>query len=272
MAYSDGLSASDVALLTNDNNRNNSWGDGGSWWIIVFLIFAFLGWGRNGFNGNGNDGNSAANWSPCCTPATQQSLSDAMNFSQLDNAARGIQNGICDGFYSMNSSIANLGYQLLECCCKTQSSIAETGYQTRDAINSNSNAINSNLCNGFNGVNQAINTLGFNLQNCCCETQRSIDGVNYNMAKNTCDIINANNANTQRIIDTLTQNEITALRTELQSAQLALQNNAQTQTLVNQLKPVPIPAYLTCSPYQSYSYPYGYNTIGCGYNNGGCCA
>lgn len=31
MAYSDGLSASDVALLTNDNNRNNSWGDGGSW-------------------------------------------------------------------------------------------------------------------------------------------------------------------------------------------------------------------------------------------------
>lgn len=221
MAYSDGLSASDVALLTNDNNRNNSWGDGGSWWIIVFLIFAFLGWGRNGFNGNGNDGNSAANWSPCCTPATQQSLSDAMNFSQLDNAARGIQNGICDGFYSMNSSIANLGYQLLECCC---------------------------------------------------ETQRSIDGVNYNMAKNTCDIINANNANTQRIIDTLTQNEITALRTELQSAQLALQNNAQTQTLVNQLKPVPIPAYLTCSPYQSYSYPYGYNTTGCGYNNGGCCA
>lgn len=92
------------------------------------------------------------------------------------------------------------------------------------------------------------------------------------MAKNTCDIINANNANTQRIIDTLTQNEITALRTELQSAQLALQNNAQTQTLVNQLKPVPIPAYLTCSPYQSYSYPYGYNTAGCGYNNGGCCA
>lgn len=163
MAYSDGLSASDVALLTNDNNRNNSWGDGGSWWIIVFLIFAFLGWGRNGFNGNGNDGNSAANWSPCCTPATQQGLSDAMNFSQLDNATRGIQNGLCDGFYSMNSSIANLGYQLLECCCKTQSSIAETGYQTRDAINSNSNAINSNLCNGFNGVNQAINTLGFNL-------------------------------------------------------------------------------------------------------------
>ena len=58
MAYSDGLSASDVALLTNDNNRNNSWGDGGSWWIIVFLIFAFLGWGRNGFNGNGNDSNT----------------------------------------------------------------------------------------------------------------------------------------------------------------------------------------------------------------------
>lgn len=270
MAYgTDGLSASDVALITNSDGRNNnsSWGDGGAWWIIIFLIFAFLGWGRNGFGGGfggGFDG-SPFNYSPCCTPATQQGLSDAFNFNQLDNGIRGVQNGLCDGFYSINSSIANLGSSLLQCCCETKSAIATNGYETRDAINTNANNINSNLCNGFNGINQAISNLGFNLQDCCCQTQRSIDGVNYNMAKNTSDIIQANNANTQRIIDTLTQNEITSLRTELQSAQLQLSNFSQTQNIVNQLRPCPVPAYITCSPYTSYNFnPYNYNNCGCG--------
>ena len=270
MAYgTDGLSASDVALITNSDGRNNnsSWGDGGAWWIIIFLIFAFLGWGRNGFGGGfggGFDG-SPFNYSPCCTPATQQGLSDAFNFNQLDNGIRGVQNGLCDGFYAINSSIANLGSSLLQCCCETKSAIATNGYETRDAINTNANNINSNLCNGFNGINQAISNLGFNLQDCCCQTQRSIDGVNYNMAKNTSDIIQANNANTQRIIDTLTQNEITSLRTELQSAQLQLSNFSQTQNIVNQLRPCPVPAYITCSPYTSYNFnPYNYNNCGCG--------
>lgn len=270
MAYgTDGLSASDVALITNSDGRNNNsgWGDGGAWWIIIFLIFAFLGWGRNGFGGGfggGFDG-SPFNYSPCCTPATQQGLSDAFNFNQLDNGIRGVQNGLCDGFYAINSSIANLGSSLLQCCCETKSAIATNGYETRDAINTNANNINSNLCNGFNGINQAISNLGFNLQDCCCQTQRSIDGVNYNMAKNTSDIIQANNANTQRIIDTLTQNEITSLRTELQSAQLQLSNFSQTQNIVNQLRPCPVPAYITCSPYTSYNFnPYNYNNCGCG--------
>ena len=270
MAYgTDGLSASDVALITNSDGRNNNsgWGDGGAWWIIIFLIFAFLGWGRNGFGGGfggGFDG-SPFNYSPCCTPATQQGLSDAFNFNQLDNGIRGVQNGLCDGFYAINSSIANLGSSLLQCCCETKSAIATNGYETRDAINTNANNINSNLCNGFNGINQAISNLGFNLQDCCCQTQRSIDGVNYNMAKNTSDIIQANNANTQRIIDTLTQNEITSLRTELQSAQLQLSNFSQTQNIVNQLRPCPVPAYITCSPYTSYNFnPYNYNNCSCG--------
>lgn len=270
MGYgSEGLSASDVAVLTGSNGRNDGsgWGDSGAWWIIIFLIFAMQGWGRGfGNMGGGFDNcNNGYGWSPCCTPATQQGLSDAFNFNQLDNGVRGVQQGLCDGFYAMNSSIASLGSTLLQCCCETKSAIATNGYETRDAINTNSNNINSNLCQGFNGINQSINNLGFNLQDCCCQTQRAIDGINYNMAKNTSDIIQAGNANTQRIIDHLTQSEITSLRTELQSAQLQLSNNAQTDKLVDRLKPCPIPAYLTCSPYASYNFnPFN----GCG---NGCC-
>lgn len=278
MNYGDGLSASDVALLTGNNNGNNgAWGENSSWWIIIFLIFAFMGWGRGGFGGNyGSDGGNGFNgfgygfgFNPCCTPATQQGVTDAFNFNQLDNGIRGIQNGLCDGFYAINSSIAGLGSSLLQCCCEVKGAIAENGYQTRDAINMNSNAIQSSLCNGFNSVNQGINNLGYKLQDCCCETQRAIDGVNYNNQRNTSEIIQANNANTQRIIDHLTQSEITGLRTELQSAQLQLSQLSQTRALIDEIKPCPIPAYITCSPYTTYS-PFNFT----GYNGGtncGCC-
>lgn len=278
--YGDTLSPADVAVLSGNggNNGNNSgFGDNGSWWVIIFLIFAFMGWGRNGFGGN-NGGNESGNngygygfgWSPCCSPATQQGVNDAFNFNQLDNGVRGIQNGLCDGFYAVNTSILNLGQSLLTCCCDIKTGIMQNGYETRDTINMNSNAINSNLCNGFNGVNQSINTLGYNLQQCCCDTQRAIDGVNYNNAKNTCDIIQAGNDNTQRIIDHLTQNEINSLRTELQSAQLQLSQLSQTRNIIDSIKPCPIPAYLSCSPYQSYN-PVGLFNNGCGCNTGcGC--
>ena len=276
---SDGLSASDVALLTGNNGNNGAWGDNGAWWIIIFLIFATMGWGRNGFGGGnyGSDGGNGFNgfgwgFNPCCAPATQQGLSDAFNFNNLDNNIRGVQQGLCDGFYAVNTSILNLGQTLLQCCCDVKTGIMQNGYETRDAINTNANAIQASLCNGFNGVNQGINNLGYKLQDCCCETQRAIDGVNFNNAKNTSEIIQANNANTQRIIDHLTQSEITGLRTELQSAQLQLSQLSQTRALVNEIKPCPIPAYLTCSPYTSYSVPFngfGYNN-GCG-TNCGCC-
>ena len=168
MNYGDGsLSASDVALLTNDRNSNNGgFGNGNeAWLIILFLIF---GWGR-GFGGNyGNGGNESMpyGYNACCAPATQQGIADAFNFNNLDNAIRGVQNGLCDGFYAMNTSILNLGQSLLQCCCDVRTGIMQNGYETRDAINTNSNAIQSSLCNGFNGVNQSINNLGYNLQDC----------------------------------------------------------------------------------------------------------
>ena len=78
------------------------------------------------------------------------------------------------------------------------------------------------------------------------------------------DVIDAQNAGTQRIIDTITQYKIQSLQTELQSAQLQLSNVAQTNNIINALRPTPIPAYITCSPYQAAT---GYNcgcNVGCG--------
>lgn len=126
--------------------------------------------------------------------------------------------------------------------------------------------IQKDMCQGFSMTQMELMNNRFAAQQCCCETNRNIDAVRYENAKNTCDIITAANANTQRIIDQMNADKIDALRTELQSAQLALQNNAQTQTLINQLKPCPVPAYLTCSPYVTY----GTNGFS-GLAGSGCC-
>ena len=128
--------------------------------------------------------------------------------------------------------------------------------------------IQKDLCQGFGATQQEIANSRFAAQECCCETNRNIDAVRYENAKKTCDIITAANANTQKIIDQLTSDKIDSLRTELQAAQLQLGNLSQTQTIINQLRPVPVPAYLTCSPYASY----GVNGFGFGWNgfNNGC--
>ena len=58
------LSPSDVALITGKNKSNNcGFGDGnGASWIIIFLIFAFTGWGRNGNGLFGNGSGASDNY------------------------------------------------------------------------------------------------------------------------------------------------------------------------------------------------------------------
>ena len=142
-------------------------------------------------------------------------------------------------------------------------------------IESGITGIGTQLCNGFAGVNSAIANLGYQNQQCCCDLKQAIGDVNYNMAAQTNilqntvnngfrDVIEAQNAGTQRIIDTITQDKIQSLQTELQSAQLQLSNVAQTNNIINALRPTPIQAYITCSPYQAAA---GYNcgcNVGCG--------
>ena len=291
----EGLSASDVALLTGrtgGNDGNTGFGDGaGAWWIIIFLIFAMTGWGRNGFGGGnfggGNDGGYGFGWNPCCAPATQQGLSDAFNFNNLDNNIRGVQQGLCDGFYAVNTSILNLGQTLLQCCCDVKGAIAENGWQTRDAINMNANAIQSSLCNGFNGVQRGFADLGYKLQDCCCTTQRSIDNVRFDLAQLGCginnsinnstrDILESNNANTRAILDFLTKDKIDTLQAEnqalrfqasqsAQNAFITANQDAQTAELIRRLgADCPVPAYVVPNPNCCYNPQVTFGNSGCG--------
>ena len=131
--------------------------------------------------------------------------------------------------------------------------------------------ISTQLCNGFN-------TLGSQMANCCCDLKQGQGEINYNLAAQTNiiqntvnngfrDVIENQTAGVQRIIDTITQDKIQSLQTELQSAQLQLSNAAQTNNIINALRPTPTPSYPVMSPYTSIINPTGF-TFGAG--NCGC--
>lgn len=159
--------------------------------------------------------------------------------------------------------------------------LAEEGIATREAVNrgfqynqldNEIRAVQNGLCDGIYALNSAI-------KDCCCTTNRNIDSVRYDMSKGFCDTITASNLNTrdiienqtagtQRILDYLCANEKAALREKISTLETSAMLQAQSANLVNQLRPCPIPAYLTCSPYTSY--PYGMPTYsGCGCGCGG---
>lgn len=124
------------------------------------------------------------------------------------------------------------------------------------------------LCQGFNGINTSIltstNDISRQIGDCCCTTQRAIDGINYNLAKSTCDIVNSQNQNTQRIIDMYTGDKIASLQADKAALTAQLSQNAQTRTLIDTLRPVAQPAYITCSPYESvYSFAPRSSACGC---------
>lgn len=256
MMSNEGISVADaLALRNSSSNYNDDFGGAnGAWWIIILILFfAVGGWGR-GFGNNGNEG-----YNVCCTPATQQSITDAFNFNQLDNSIRSIGNGLCDGFYSMNTSMLQ-GFNGID------KSISNLGFNMSQGFNCTDKAIMQTNFNNQAGFNNVANQLA----SCCCNLERGQDGIKTALAQSTCDILTANDRNTDRIINYLTQNEMDRLRTDLQAANFQLSQLSQTSNIVNQLMPVAKPAYITCSPYASaFGYPY---TNGCGCGNTGCCA
>lgn len=229
-----GMTTAEALLLNGNgcNTRNNNdgfFGGDGSW---IFFLFFLLAWGNGGW-GNGFGGFGGNGGGNCCNHGlvTKADLCESFNFNDLQRQTQGITQGICDGFYAMNSALM-------------------TGFH----------GVDNALCSGFNSVNTNITNLGYQIKDCCCETNRNIDAVRYENAKTACEIMQNADKNTQRIVDVMTQNTIQGLRDELQAAQLQLGNMSQTQSLINELRPCAKPAYITCSPYQvNPAFGYGWN-------------
>lgn len=250
-----------VPLVANiDGNNNNGWGADGGWlWFIVVIFAIFGGWG-SGFGGFGGNGGALQGY------ATQADIQRGFDNSAVISKLDGISNGLCDGFYAMNNSMLT-GFNGIN------TNIMQTGYGIQQAINADTVA---NM--------QNTNALQSQLANCCCETREAIQGVNYNMATNTCalqntmnnntrDIIDSQQAGTRAILDFLTNDKIATLQAEnndlrraasqdRQNALLTTTMAAQTNQIIDAIRPTPVPSFPASNLY-GYAYGCGCNT-GCG--------
>lgn len=277
------------------NNNGGFGGFGDGWWAIIIFAMIF-GWGNGGWGGGFGGGNGVQG------ALTRGDLCQDMNFSDLESAVRGVQQGLCDGFYAVNTSLLNSFHGVDNAVCTL-------GYQTQQGFNGVDNAICNlgyNVQQGFNATNVAMlqgqNAIQSQLADCCCENRQAIAQVRYDMATQACDtrntiqnttrdIIDNNNANTRSILDFLVQDKISTLQAENQSLKLAAsqadQNafiaanqSAQTAELIRRLgADCPQPAYVVQPP-QPVTFPTnccggvnyaGYGNNGCGCGNNGCC-
>lgn len=236
MAYYEGEIGS---LGCSNNNDGGMFGGGWGGLIGLIAVAALFGLNGNGgglFGNRGNGGNEMFGYQVGGL-ATQADVASGFNnsavLSSLNDLKLGQQTGfaavqqtLCQGFGGINTSLV------------------QQGYETRNAIN---------------GVSAQ-------LASCCCELSRGQERLACDIERSTNAIVQSGNANTQRILDFLCNEKISALQSENAALTAQLSQNAQTQTIINQLMPVARPAYITCSPYES-AFGYGRGSYG---NNCGC--
>lgn len=253
--FSSNCNTASVPLVANiDGNNGNNWNDGSWLWFLIVVFAIFGGWG-NGFGGFGGTNGGVGS-------EIQRGFDNSAVISKLD----GISNGLCDGFYAMNNSMLT-GFNGIN------TNIMQTGYGIQQAVNADTVA---NM--------QNTNALQSQIANCCCETREAIQGVNYNMATNTCALQNTMNNNTRDIIDSqqagfrsildyLCQDKIATLTAEnndlrraasqdRQNALLTTTMAAQTNQIIDAVRPTPVPSFPASNLY-GYAYGCGCNT-GCG--------
>lgn len=277
-----GLDANTLLAMSNNNGFN---GNNGFWWIFILLLF--------GFGGNGMWGNRGLNQAETNADfARLAAMGDRnANTELLMQAINGNKEAIMSLSNTLNCDVKSIENALCSIHGAVDKVAGEVGFSAERVIN----AVQAGDC----AITKAIS-------DCCCTTQRSIDSVNLNITKMGYEnqLANCNQTNTLQNaitsgfnalmsdnatkfnilgtkIDAQTQiindkfcqlemremqNKIDVLRDEKNALQSSALLQQQTQNIVNQVRPCPVPAYLTCNPY-------GCNGgFGYGYSDNSCCA
>lgn len=107
-------------FAVGQSNGNNGFGDN---WIWILVIFALLGWGRNGENGGGGqmsyDIGKLATTNDVASGFSTSAIMSNQRELQLGQA--GLERTLCQGLNGLQASIS-------DCCCRTQAAIADVKY------------------------------------------------------------------------------------------------------------------------------------------------
>lgn len=226
-----------------NGNGNDGFGGESGWWIILLFLFALGGWGNNGGYGGGN-GNE---------------IQRGFDQAQLVNATSGIMSDICNGFSNVQQSLCN-GFAGVNATLNNGFANAETAENARQMANM-----------------QQMFDLSTQFANCCCENRLASAQLQNVIQTENCadrtaiadalrDVLEANNASTQKILDVMCQDKIDQKNERIadlerqltlanlaasqgaQTAAIIANNEAQTVALERYLSPTPQPAYIVQNP------------------------
>lgn len=237
--YGGGCDPMAMAAILNNGGMNGGWNN--PFVYLVWMMFANRFFGNGWENGQGQQNIEVQNQ----LQAIRTQMQDNQNSNLLMDAVKGVGADInqlaqslnCD-FNALNGAICDvrggidrlsgqigtsservinsvlngnlqLTQALKDCCCQTQQAIQRMGYENqlgqKDIINS--------MLTGFDRTNTGM--------------ERGFAQVGYDTQKQTCDIIAAGNANTQRIIDTLNNHWTDEKSREIQDLKFQLSQERQ---------------------------------------------
>ena len=222
-----GYSLADIAAATGTKN-NGAFGDDWAWIIILLLC----GWGNGGFGFGGNGRGTT----------TREEISYGFDMNGIENGIRGIQQGLCDGFYAMNTGMLNGFTGVDRALCQGFSGVHDAITQSTIADMQSDFALQGAIGGATTALTAQLTAMAADNAACCCSLKTAI-------ADSTRDIIDSNNAGVRAILDFLTQDKIATLTAENQSLKFAASQIAQNNYLVAALKdPCPVPAYVVPNP------------------------
>lgn len=120
---------------------------------------------------------------------------------------------------------------------------------TVDIINNNTQRQQAMFANQNQANQTTLLTQGF------CNVNSNIEKAILAWQQNTASIIASSTANMQKILDKMCSDETARLRAELVEARNSQSNSLQTQYLISQLRPYPVPSWEVSSPYTSINTP-----------------
>ena len=202
-----------VDLATNSYPyMNGGFGSGffGGDGIWAIVLIALL-FNNGGFGFGGNGWNNVATTDYVSSEFTQRDINSG--FQNTNNLISG-------GFGDLATNICNLRSEVLENRYANQ--LAEATTQ-RDIL-TQTNELNTNL------LTTALQAQA-KMDECCCTLRAQ--GIE----------------NTQKILDAMSQNTIDDLRSQVNDLKNTITANGIGSTIINQVRPYPIPAYAVSSPY-----------------------
>lgn len=214
----------DAMILSQ--GANGGWGNGAGCFMWIILLFALMGGGFGGWNNRGVD------------VATTRDVYASNDFQSLRTAVNNLGNGIADATFALNNTINNghnaLGRDIANGTYVVDKAVTDTRYV----------------------LGQAINENRFAAKDCCCTTNRNIDQLRFDNTIGMNNIQAAIHAEGEETRKLIVANQMENLKyalaekdRNLQTAQFALSQQAQNATIINAVRPFPVPAFQVGNPY-----------------------